>query len=363
VIRALAIVALVGVALPAAAETQRCALVVASDPGPDPVTLEAVRTALASQCRFAADATLQTALEGFARRPLPGARVRDALVRAHARLRRFDADGVRHALDEASAAAGDLPPTPEARVLAAEVRVQEAELALVQNDSAAGLRAMRLALAANAALTLDESRATPPLLALLLRARADLAQAGRVAVTITSQPAGARVWAEGGWRGETPLVIELPRGPTLVWFARDGFRIRTLIGDASTGATLQATLEALNSAERVSPLVDAVRQTAGGARREAALALAGAIAVDAIVVVEAGASPQLYARPLALAPARREPARRASPLLPQRPWYKPWYRKAWPWILVVGGAAAAATAVAVGVTFGNSTTTTLTCCR
>jgi hypothetical protein len=310
---------------------------------------------------------LQAALERFTHRPSPEERAREALARAHARLRRFDAAEARRALDEARAAAGELSPTPEARQLAVQVSVQEAELALVQNDNAGGVRAMRLALAADPHLALDETRVAPPLVALLARARDELAHAHAVTLTVISQPPGARVWAGEAWRGETPLALELPEGPTLLWLARDDFRVHALAARATAGATLTATLEPLDPADRLRPLVDAVRQTAGAARREAALALAGAIGVDALLVVDAGSSPELYGRPRAAAAAPAPapavdvaaPAPRALSPAPRQPWYK----KAWPWLLIAGGSAVAATAVGLGVRFGTSTINTITCCR
>jgi hypothetical protein len=347
---------------------EKCALVVASEPAPNAAALGAARASLASRCRFVSDPELLATLERFVRRPAPEERGREALARAHARLRHFDAAGARRALDEAWAAAGEMHPTTEARDLAAQVRVQEAELGLVQNESAAGVRAMRLALAAAAPrLVLDEARLSPPLLALLTRARSELAHAKPVGVSVTSQPPGARVWAAGSWRGETPLSLELPEGPNLVWLVRDDFRPYALAFEAGAGqAAAAATLVPTDPAERLRPLVDAVRQTSGGARKEAASALARALDVDALLVVETGSSPELYARSEAATPApvslRRDAAlplqlRAAAP--PRRPWYK----KPWPWIAIVGGTAVAATAVTLGVTFGTSTVTTITCCR
>jgi hypothetical protein len=174
------------------------------------------------------------------------------------------------------------------------------------------------------------------------------------------------VWVAGAWRGETPLSLELPDGPTLIWLVHPEARTRALVAQASAGAAVTAKLEPVEAAERLRPLVDAVRQTAGGARREAALALAGAIGVDALVVVEPGSEPEVYGRrppppPAASAP----PPLLAAPTLRavSPPRQRPWYKKPWPWVLIVGGAAVAATAVAVGVTLGTSTVGTITCCR
>jgi len=240
------------------------------------------------------------------------------------------------------------------------VSLQEAELALVQNDSVAGVRAMRLALSAEPGLSLDEGRVAPPLVALLARARAELGRVRPLSVTFISEPPGARVWAAGAWRGETPLSVALPEGPTLVWIARHDYRIRTLVTDIKDGLSLTTALDPIAPPERLRPLVDAVRETAGEARRESALALAAAVGVDAVLVVDAAVSPALYARELAAEPAVATSTRVVGPPPTRR---RPWYKKAWPWVLIVGGAAAVATSIGLGVALGSSTTTSITCCR
>lgn len=349
----------------AAHAAERCAILVASQPQPDPAGLAAVRQQLAARCRFDEPAPLRAVLEGFERPPSPEERAREALARGHARMRRFDAAGVLQALADARGAAAAAPPTVEGRQLFVQIALQEAELdAISGRDAAAQVRAMRLALAADPDLTLDEARASPAMAQLLKRARAELAAAPRVAVRIESQPPGAAVWASG-WRGETPVVVELPAGPSLVWLARAGYVGRALTVEGAEGARVSSALEPLSDAEQLRPLVDAVRQAPADRRREAVLAVGASLALDAVVIVEPGVkapaivevAPALAAAPPAAVVAAAAGA--PSPTRAQRPWYK----KAWPWVLIVGGAAAAATGVGLGVAYRGGQDISLSCCR
>jgi len=350
--------AVLAVAVPARA-AERCALVVAAQPEPDEAALEAARRALPG-CELVADPALRGVLEGFERPATPEERARDAMGRAHGKLRRFDAAGVHQALDEAWAAAVELPANAEGRQLVVQLALEQAELAVIEHDAAAQVRAMRLALAVDPELRLDEGRASPATVALLGRARAEAAHAAPVTVEIVSQPPGAQVWA-GGWRGETPLSQALPEGPAVVWLSRPGYRNRALRLTVAPGARVDAALEPLSEAERLRPLVDALRQSAGETRRQPALALAAALGVHAVAVVEAsGGAPTVYA-PEPPAPAAVAADLLVIPAAPSR--RSPWYKKTWPWVLIVGGAAVAATAVGVGVAYGSPSVPTLSCCR
>jgi hypothetical protein len=347
--------------VPPASATERCALVIASQPEPEAAALASVRRALAARCQPIDDAALRAVLEGFDRPPTAEERVREALARAHARMRRFDGAGVHQALEEARTAATELPPTAEGRQLFAQLALHSAEQALVERDAAAQLKALRLALAAEPELQLDEALASPPMVALLARARAELSRAPRVAVPIDSKPPGARVWA-AGWRGETPLTVELAEGPTIVWLSRPGHRSRALQVAVANGAPITSELKPLTEAERLRPLVDAIRQSAGDARRQSALALASELQVGAVAVLDPGATaPVLFEppRPFVAAATVNELPVVSTRTKARRLWYK----RAWPWVLIVGGAAAAATAVGVGVGYGTQQPATLTCCR
>ena len=347
-----------------AAATERCALLVASQPQPEAAALEALRHSLAGRCRFEEAPPVRAVLEGFERPPSVEERTREALARAHARMRRFDAAGVEQALEEARSAAVAAPPTVEARQLFVQLALQEAELgAVLGHDAAAQTRAMRLALAADPDLTLDEARASPAMVALLKRARVELLAAPRVHVRVASQPPGAGVWA-AGWRGETPISIELPVGPAIVWLARAGHRGRAVVLDAADGAEVSTALEPLSDAERLRPLVDAVRQAPADRRQQTSLAVAAELRVDAVVVLEPGAtSPTVYeAVAPRILPTTPPPA--AAPIVATpSPRRHPWYKKAWPWIVIVGSAAAAATAIGVGVAYGGGQDLSLSCCR
>lgn len=351
--------ALVALVWSQAARADRCALLVASQPEPDAAALAQLRASLAQRCELVDDAAVKAALEGFERPAPPEERVRAALARAHARMRRFDAAGVREALEEARAPAAELGPTVEGRQLHLQLALARVELALVENDADEQLRAMRLALAVEPDLKL-EGRASPAMVALLGRARSEQARAPRHALAIASEPPGARVWA-GGWRGETPLELELPDGPALVWLARAGFQTRAHLIEVAAGARLDSMLPPLSEHERLKPLIDAVRQSFGPARREPALALAAALGVTTLVVLDPGVPPVEYATDRA-APSVAVVAAPPAPA-PSPPPRRPWYKKAWPWVLIVGGAAAIATAVGVGVAYGSSSSLTLSCCR
>src|SRR5438445_9971687 len=153
-----------------AAAAERCALVVASQPQPEPAALETLRRSLAGHCRFEAPPAIRAVLEGFERPPSAEERTREALARAHARMRRFDTGGVQQALDEARSAAALVPPTVEGRQLTVQLALQQAELlSVVSPDAAAQVRTMRLALAADPDLTLDDARASPAMVQLLKR--------------------------------------------------------------------------------------------------------------------------------------------------------------------------------------------------
>jgi hypothetical protein len=367
--RALVVAALVAAAAPSEA-ADRCALVVASEPAPDAAALDGVRGELAGRCRFVVeDAAARAALERFERPPSPEERARDALARAHARMRRFDVAGVREALDDARDAVSDGSPLVDDRELMIQLALQQAELGVIEHDAAAQLAAMRIALAVDPELQLDAARASPPMVALLLRARDQLKRSARVRVSIASQPDGARVWA-GAWLGETPLTVELPEGPALVRLVHSGRRGKALQVNVTAGARISATLAPLSDGERLRALVDALRRAPRDARPQPAAALAAALGVETVVVVENGASPAVFApaapspppppRPAAPAPAAAAAPRLvATPIAPPPPWYK----RKWPWALIVGGAVVVVTAVTVGVVVGAPQPAGITCCR
>jgi hypothetical protein len=232
---------------------------------------------------------------------------------------------------------------------------------MIEKDAEAQVRALRLALAVEPQLRLDAARGSPAMVALLEHARDQLERAPRAIVPVSSEPPGARVWA-GVWRGETPVALELAEGPAVVWLWHPGHARRAVLLDVARGASVAATLRPLSEVERLRPLVDAVQQAPRESRRDAVLTLAAALGVDAIAVVDAGA-PTIYRRE-----TYRETPSAALPIARNRPVHeprsvRPWYKKAWPWVLIVGGAAAAATAVGVGVGLGTSQAPTLSCCR
>jgi hypothetical protein len=65
----------------------------------------------------------------------------------------------------------------------------------------------------------------------------------RVAVAVTSIPAGAEVLHEGAVVGVTPCVTRLPRGKTELTARRDGFRPASRTLDAAPGVMITLRLE------------------------------------------------------------------------------------------------------------------------
>jgi hypothetical protein len=292
---------------------ETAALVVGAPPAPAPAQIEAARATLGRRYRLVGDDDVRAVLEGFARRPPPAAGVREALDRAHQALRRLELGAVKSALAEARARSTRLPPTAESAAIMTELALREATLAQLEGDERAEVAAMTLALSIDPDLRLDPDRHPPALTKLLSRVRAGAARATAVSVHIESQPPGAAVIVAGRRRGVTPFVIEVSHaGPQLVWLTRDGSFPRAVRTDEAARGPI--ALEPLDAEHRLGPLVDAVRQI-GGERRPAAEALAAALGVDAIAVLDGDrADPTIYALPVAepVAPSREEPPSRWS---------------------------------------------------
>lgn len=345
---------------PDAGSRPTAALVVGAAPGPSAAELTALRARAAERYRLVDDGELRAALEQLARPQTAEERVRAALATARQRLRLFDLPAVAAALATARAAAAALQPTPEGRALLAEVGVRQAELALVSNDEPTAARAMALALSAAPSLALD-ARYSPPLRAALARAQKGAAVAPRRAVAVTTSPPGAEVTLAEARRGATPLALAaVPAVPEIVWLTREGYvpRVEVLEPDATR---LAATLHPLGVAQRLLPLVEAVRGSDGPDRRGAAQALAAALQVDALLVTDAAGAAVEYARP--------SPSSSASPAAttltdepPPPPRRRPWYRRPTVWIVT---GAFAAVAVATGLTVGllQPPSYSITCCR
>ncbi|HUS66804.1 MAG TPA: PEGA domain-containing protein [Kofleriaceae bacterium] len=327
-------------------------------PGPDEPHLEQARATLGRGCRLLDDARTREVLERISRTSSAEERVRSALQRAHLRLRRFDFAQVQQLLDEARAAAGALPPSAEGRALAAEVGLREAEVALVAGDVAAQMRGMSLALAIDPALKLDPAREPPTLVQLLEHVRAERGSRARLNVRVETTPPGARLFVAGEWRGETPLMVDLVQGPHVLWLSRDGYRARAERVVASAGVAVEVALEPIGEVERLRPLVDAVRQSDGERRGQAALALAAALGVDSVAVLDAGAdAPALYTRPPPVVPRGAELRRAEAP----RP--RPWYRRGWVWGTIAGAAVVIGVVAGVAGYYGTPEQVSATCCR
>lgn len=346
--------ALAAAAAASAGEPPRAALVVGAPPAPPADAIDRARADLARRYTLVDEAEARAVLEGFRRAPSPAERARAAIERAHALVRRFAMDQAFAALDEAEAAARELPPTAEGRALAAEVQVRRAAAALPAGRDAEAARAMALALSIAPGLALDPARDPPALLALCERVRSARA-ASRVEVAIESDPPGATIAVGGAELGPAPRTIDLPPGPAWIAAALPGRAARAEAIDAAAGARLTLALPPLGPADRLGPLVDALRVAGGEARAGTARALAEALAVDAIAVVEGAGPLRIFSR-AAPAPAVRLVTLPPPPI--------PWYRRNWVW----GVGAAVAAAVIAGVVLAvvvppGRDTVGFSCCR
>jgi hypothetical protein len=301
-----------------------------------PAQLDAARARAPGSLQWLDDSELRDVLEGSGRRTSQVDQVREALTLAHERLRHFDLPGVHRALDEAAAAAAHLAATPEGREVAVELRVREAELALVQKDDSAAQWALGLALSVQPELALDATRYPPALLAALDEARRTRAASTRVSLRVLTTPAGAMVSLGGTTAGTTPLVLTaMPSGPTIVSVSLEGFGPRMEPVLARDGHTVELALQPAHPADRVGPFVHTLRETAGAARRAAAEALAQVLDVDCVAVLpERATELTLYPRDAShdcFAPAAVAPEVRTSP--PRRPAFRP------AWVPAIAGAA------------------------
>jgi hypothetical protein len=338
----------------AAAEPVRGALVIVAVP--DEARANAVRTSLAARYRMVDAAPVREALEQIRRETPAEERVRETLLRARQRLRKFDQAGLARTLDEARQAAAALPPTSEGRMLLAEVSVCAAEAASLAGDSGAAARHMREALGAEPELLLDPVRYPPALVELGARVRSELARQPEVPIEIASTPPGARVFAAGNWRGETPLRLSAKPGPLMVWLVRDGFRPTSLRIDGP--APVPVVLVPLDERARLVPLVEAVRRAGGEARRQAALALAAALDVSVIAVLDGGETPIEYRR------EQPQPERRVDLVeQPRAATPKAWYKRGWVWGVVASSVIVVAVVAGVAGYYGQKEEISATCCR
>jgi len=336
-----------------AARLPRAALVVGAVPGPDAARLALLRTELGARYLLLEDPRTRASLESVVHLPSPAERLGRALVRARQRLRRFDLAGVHDELREARTAAAQMSPTAQARALAAELGVREAELAVVEHDDAAAARAMALAISAAPSLQLSPGWYAPSLLSLASRTRAAAAAAPRRRSMIRTTPPGVEVTLGGALRGVTPFTLDdSPNLPELVWLTRDGYLARAEV--LEPGADLNVSLQPLGESDRLAQLVDAVRGSEGERRLAAALALASALAVDVVLVTASdGSMPTAYARVSAPPPSLARPpivAEKAEPASPRPlpPSRKPWYRRGWIWGVAAGLIVAGTVAGTVG---------------
>jgi len=340
-------------------------LVTGPAPGPDSARIEAARAELGKRFRIV-DAPREV-LEGYTMPPAPDELVRDALERAHQGMRRFELAAVRQALAEAREAAARLAPTDAGRQLAAVVALREAELAMVVHDRAGQRRAVAFVLSIDPALTPDPQRVPPPLVQLIEDVRRTLAKSARVRLRVETTPPAARIVVGDRVAGRAPTDIESGPGPLVVWATRDGSTPRALWTEAHEDQTISIELEPLDQAARLRPLVSALRQAGAQGRRAAALALAAALGVDSVAMLDGDArAPTIYGRQIMATPAP-EPApsqlvRAGEPAAPPPVARAPLYRRAWFWAVVGGLAAASASAVAIYY-FSQPDTLSYTCCR
>jgi hypothetical protein len=339
-----------------------------SSPGLPPSSVERMRAELSHRFRLVNDASVRETLEGFAETATPAQKVKEALARAHEQMRTLDLALVRRTLARAQADALHLPPSPEGRQLAAEVGVREAMAALLAHEPHEAERAMRHAFSADPSLSLDARKEPPPLIDLEDWVRTKLRASSRVSVRVTATPLGARLRL-GSQRGTAPAVFEgVPTGPQVVWAEAEGYASQALWFDAGPEVSPAIVLQPLGEAQRLRPLIDAVRQTDGDQRRAAALALLSALKLDALVI--AGGDPDVA--PVVIRPAVLVPNdavvdnRRTGPIGPPPPVVEPpsWYQHGWVWVVIGGGALLAGGAAALTVRyFTGPTQVNVTCCH
>ena len=340
-------------------------LVTGAAPGPDPARIEAARDELRTRYRVVDGP--RDALEGYAVPPSAEENTRDALERAHQRLRRFDLAGVRQALAEARLAATRLPPTEEGRRLAAVVALREAELAIVAKDRPGQRRAAAFALSIDPALTPDPQRVPPQVVELVAQARQAMAKQAPMRVHVETSPPGGRITVSDRVAGSAPVDVEVVPGPVVVWASREGSAPRAVWIDKPSD-TIKIDLEPLDDAGRLRPLVGTLRQAAPEHRRTAALALADALGVEAVALLEADTpEPVVYTRRIAtLAATPPPPAALVTPpaetAAAPPPRTTPVYKRAWFWAVIGGVAVASAGAVAIYY-FAQPENVSYTCCR
>ncbi len=329
------------------------ALVVRAD-GLGDAAIARVRERLSETFMVVSEPANRRVLESFSEPEPAEKKVRDALERAKERLRVFDLPAVREALAEARSAATRLPPTPDGRRLAAEVAVREAATALIGKDRAEAQRAMRFALSADASLKLDATQEPPPLMALLAETRTTMAREPSARVQLRG-PVGLQACQLTC--APLPLSIDLPPGPAVIWAIGEGYLPQALWFEARPGGEVSIDPTPVAPAEALRPLVRDIRAASGEAQRSAALALANALRVDAIAVLDPSApdSPAIYERvtaPVAVIPPVTQP--------PPEP--QPWYRRPWVWGTAVGvGAAVVIAVVIVGLSAPSQVQ--VQCCR
>jgi hypothetical protein len=271
------------------------ALVVATPASTDEAAVLKARTELEDRFELSNDAELRSVLE---RDEEPIRRAQEALAVARQALRRFEMDAARRALSEAQERAGLLTPTADARALVVEVAVREAELARVESRAAEVTRHLGEALSIDPTLSLDRDLYAPPLIAQLAALRTRTEQAPKVSVKIDTVPSGARVLVGGAERCCTPLTVSLSAGWQVLWFHADRYRPAMMQLLLSSSGPVSVPLVAESRAERVRPMVAAVRGAVAGEDRErAAATLRNALGVDAVAVLDRpGEAPVLYER-------------------------------------------------------------------
>ncbi|MBK7862534.1 MAG: hypothetical protein IPJ65_28785 [Archangiaceae bacterium] len=270
---------------------ERAALLVKNPTAIEPSKLDTLRTRLTPQLELTDSPEVRRVLEqpDDAER-----RVTEALARARQALRKFDLETARAALSAARESISELAPTRSARALAVEVAVREAEVTLVASKSADLSQPFGVALAIDPTLSLDRDLFSPPLVAQLSSIRAARDRAPRITLEVDTTPPGARVFAAGQEHCCTPLYLKLGAGWQVLWAQRDGYQPNLLRLSASSNGPVSMALTAQPAANRLKPLVEAVRALEPADEASAARALLAELHVEVLVVVEQGAEPRQY---------------------------------------------------------------------
>ncbi len=224
---------------------------------------------------------VRQALEGAQRVVAPEESSREALRALTGALRRFDFEASRSALERAWQATRAVGPSAEGRSLALELCTLQAQLAVLTDDDALLTKAAAFSLSIDSRWV-PEVRIPPQVRARLTQARARLSTEAPTNREVKVLPASAKVVLDGTER--PPGFLSTPAAGAVVWLTAVGYDGQLV---RLTEGRVEVHLEAEGRAQRLQPLVAAVRSAREDARRPAAVALGKELAV-AVVLLDDG---------------------------------------------------------------------------